>query len=102
MRDLHDGGALAVEALEELHDFFALRRMQIAGRLVREDELRIRNDGERDADELLLPARKLARIKVLLPDDVEAVERVRDDRHALAFADVAIGKRDVEVLVDGE
>ncbi len=37
VRDLHDGRAFAVQALEQLHDFFALRRMQIAGRLVREN-----------------------------------------------------------------
>ena len=53
-----------------------------------------------DADQLLLAAGKLARIKILFPDDVEAIERVGDDRGALAFAVRAIGERDVEVLVD--
>jgi hypothetical protein len=56
MRDLHDRGAFAVELLEELHDFLALVGVQVAGRLVREDQLRIGDDGARDADELLLAA----------------------------------------------
>jgi len=42
-------------ACETAHDFFALRRVQVAGRLVRQNHLRIRDHGARDADQLLLP-----------------------------------------------
>ena len=35
-----------------------------------------------------------------MADDVEAVERVADDRLALGPRDVAVGERDLEVLVD--
>ncbi len=41
MRNLHDGRAFAVQALEQLHDFLSLAGVQIAGGLVREDQLRI-------------------------------------------------------------
>src|SRR3954452_19602006 len=76
--------------------------MQVTGRLVREDELRIGNDGARNADELLLSAGKLARVEVLFSDDVEAVERVGHNRSPFLFPDMPIGERDVEVLVNGE
>ena len=60
------------------------------------------DDGARDGDQLLLSARELVGIEVLLADDLEAVQHVADDAVALALLDVAIGQRNVEVLVDGE
>ena len=83
VRDLDDGRPLGIQLPEQLHDLAALRRMQVAGRLVGEDELRLRDHRARDTDELLLPAGELARIEVLLRDDLEAVQRLRDDRGAL-------------------
>ena len=88
--------------LEQLHDFLALARVQIAGRLVRQNQFRTGDDGARNTDELLLSARELARIEILFPDDVETVERVGDHRGAFLFSDVPIGKRDVEILVNGQ
>ena len=100
MRHLHDRRALLVEPLEQLHDFLPLRRVQVAGRLVGQDHRRIRDDGARDADELLLAARELSRIEILLGDDAEAIEDVGDDALALGFLDVAVGERQLDVLVD--
>src|SRR2546423_9010458 len=57
VRDLNDGRALLVQTLEEFHDLAPLRGVQIAGRLIREDELRVRDDGAGAGDELLLYAR---------------------------------------------
>jgi hypothetical protein len=76
--------------------------MEISGGLVGEEQLRVGDQGPRHADELLLAARKLIRKEVLLADDLEAVERVRDERGALGAFDVPIRERDVEVLGDGE
>src|SRR5882724_10620046 len=56
VRDLDDRRPLLVQALEHLHDFLPLVRMEIAGRLVGQDQLRVRNHRARDADELLLAA----------------------------------------------
>ena len=58
------------------------------------------DDGARDADQLLLAAGELARIKILFSDDLKAIERVGDQRGALRFAVAAIGERDVEILVN--
>src|ERR1700688_1227345 len=78
VRDLNDGCAAFVQALKELHDFFALRGMQVTGGLVGENELGILNHRARHADELLLAAGKLIGEKVFLPDDIETVENVAD------------------------
>ncbi len=74
--------------------------MEVAGRFVGEDELRLGDDRARDADELLLAAGELAGIEILFPDDGETIERVGDEGAALRFAVAAIRERDVEVLVN--
>ena len=73
--------------------------MQIAGGLVRQNHLGIGDDRACDADQLLLPARELIREQVLLADHLEAVQSIRHDGLALAAADVAVGERNLEVLV---
>ena len=100
MRHLDDRRAALVQRSEQLHDLFALRRVQVAGRLVGEDDLRVGDHRARDADELLLAARELVRIEILLADDLKAVEDVADHALAILAADVAIGERNLEVLVD--
>src|SRR5216684_6010215 len=102
MRDLNDGGAGVVEALEELHDFIALRGVQVAGGLVGEDELGILDDRARDAHELLLAAGKLVGEEIFLAHDIEAVQGVADQADALFVRNVFVGERDFEVLKDGE
>src|SRR6266481_4672187 len=59
VRDLNDCRTGVVEALEELHDFFALRRVKITGGFVSQNELGILNHRAGHADELLLAAGKL-------------------------------------------
>src|SRR5205085_9666719 len=81
--DLDNGRAPLVQLLEQLHDLLALTGMQVPGRLVRENDLRVGDDGACDGHELLLAARELVWIEVLLPDDRELVEDVAD--HALAL-----------------
>lgn len=100
--DLDDGGAFVVEFGEEVHDFPALVGVEIAGGFVGEDQARAGDDGAGDGDELLLSAAELARIEVLLRDDVETVEGIRDERFAFSLFDVPIRKWDVEVFADGE
>ena len=60
VRDHDDGLAvLAVERLEQAEDFVAGLAVEIAGRLVAEQQRRIGDDGARDADALLFAAGKL-------------------------------------------
>src|SRR5437868_6313263 len=76
--------------------------MQIPSRLVGQNQLRVGNHRAGNADQLLLATRELARVKVLLSDDVKFIERVADDRIASRLVDVTVRKRDVEILVNGE
>ena len=63
MRDHDDGLAvLAVERLEQAEDFVAGLAVEIAGRLVAEQQRGIGDDGARDADALLFAAGERARI----------------------------------------
>src|SRR5262245_37540584 len=102
MGHLDDRRPRVVELLEQLHDVAPLIRVEVPRGLVGEDQLRLRDDGARDAHELLLAARELARIEVLLADDLEAIENVGHGALPLRAADVAIGERHLEVLGHGE
>src|SRR5437667_5978906 len=102
MSDLHDGRALLIQLLEQLHDFAALVGMQIARWFIGENQLRFGDDGARDGDELLLAAGELAGEEVFLGYDVEAIEHVGHQRFAFGFPDVAIGKWNIQVFGDGE
>ena len=54
MRDLYDGRSFTVQLAEELHDLLGLTGVQIAGRLIGQEQRRLVNDGARDSYELLL------------------------------------------------
>src|SRR5688572_30302302 len=58
VRDLDDGRAFLVQLREDLHDRARLRGVQVAGRLVGEDEPRLRDHRARHAHQLLLAARQ--------------------------------------------
>src|SRR5581483_7011372 len=51
VRHLDDRRAGVVQRLEELHDFLALRRMQVARRFIGEEHFGARNHRARDANE---------------------------------------------------
>src|SRR5215217_3979398 len=102
VRHLDDRRSPLVQFAEQLHDLLALAGVQVARRLVGEDYLRIGDDRPRHRDELLLTARQLIRVEILLPHDRELVEDVADHALALRLLDVAVGERDVEILVDRE
>src|ERR1041384_809580 len=98
VRHLNDRGAFVIETLEQIHDLFALRRMKIARRLVRENQTRISDYCARDADQLWLSTGKLGRIEILLTDDLKSIERVADDRLAILPTHVSIRERQLEIL----
>src|SRR5215471_21111722 len=79
MRDYHDRCAfILVQVLEHFHNFIAHLAVQVAGRLVGQQDARIADNGARDGDALLLTARELrwevmdARVQ---PDSVERAQR---------------------------
>ena len=83
--DHHDGGALVVQGAQKFHHFLAVHGIQVAGRLVGQDQRLVADNRPGHGHALLLAARKLARpvrlgrrntdfIEVL--DGLEAGEKV--------------------------
>ena len=63
VRDHHDCLAvIAVQRLQQVEDFVARLAVQVAGRLVAQQQRRVGDDGPGDADPLFLSARELPRI----------------------------------------
>jgi hypothetical protein len=54
--DHHDRGTLVVELAEHPHHFFAVRRVEVACRLVRKDQLGFADKSASNGDPLLLTA----------------------------------------------
>ena len=96
VRDDGDARAeVAVHAVEHLEDEAPRRRVERAGRLVAEQDLRLLHDRARDGDPLLLAARHLRRVVVAplrrarparapRPDDIGVRREVGDERDVLA------------------
>ena len=70
-----------VEALEDVHDLDREVRVEVAGRLVGDQQRRLADDRARDADALLLAGRQLDRTVLLAAEQAHLVER---GAHALA------------------
>ena len=95
---MHNGRALRIEGDEQLHDVARLRRVQVAGGFVGQEQRRSGDDGSRHTHQLLLSARELSRIQVFLAHDPELVQRVRNHRRAAVARNVAIRQRHIQVL----
>src|ERR1051326_8882181 len=102
MRNLNDRRALLVQSAEKLHDLLRLSGVQVAGRLVSQNQLGIPGDGASYADQLLLSAGKLVWVATFFPDDLETVQNVGHHAGALCARDIAIGERNVNILLDGQ
>ena len=59
VRHHDDRRPLRVDLLEEVHDLARHQRVEVPGRLVREDQARVAREDARDGDALLLAAREL-------------------------------------------
>src|SRR5690348_234274 len=78
MRREDNRGAEPVHLLEEAQEPQSHRLVDIAGRLVREKQLRPRDDGARDGDALLLAAREGRRPRIELVRQPGPVEQLGD------------------------
>src|SRR4029077_11737989 len=95
---LHDRRALPIQFTEEFHDFPGLSGMQIASRLVGQQQRGLVNDRARDPHQLLLSTRKLAWVKVFLGDDLKTIENVRYQALPFGAGNIFVRKRQVNVL----
>src|SRR5213594_3727860 len=100
VRHLNDGCAFSIQALEHLHNLFALARMEISGRLVGENHARTSHHCARHTDQLLLSAGELCWEQIFLADDLKSIKRVANNRLAVLTTYVSIGQRQLEILKD--
>ena len=75
--------------------------MQIAGGLVRQNQLGITCDCARHAHQLLLSAGKLVGIEIFLADNLKAIEDIRHHGCTLRPRDIAVRKRDIDIFLHG-
>ena len=88
---------LAVERLQQVEDLVARLAVEVAGRLVAEQQRRVGDDGARDADALLLAAGELARVVLARgrssPTTASAVATCSRRSRALTAASAAAAAR---------
>ena len=85
VRDHGDGQAkLAVEPRQQLHDLVRAGGVEIAGRLVGDEQRRPGDDGARDRHALLLAAGEFGRRVVLAADQADLGQRLHGEVAALA------------------
>ena len=101
MRDDDDGRALLVDAFEQLHDADGVLVVEVAGRLIGDQDLRSVDQCAGDGRTLLLAAAQLARVGIVLVAETDALEHLRDIGADLrgGFTGDQLGEADV--LVDG-
>src|ERR1043165_1171689 len=111
-RARHDGGGvrgederrprLAIELFEKVEDVRGRVLVEVRGRLVGEDELRLGDHGPGDGDALPLPARELVGALLRLRRESDVIEPAAHARVARAAAGVLQQQRVLDVLVRGE
>src|SRR5262245_60075891 len=103
VRDHADGRAFAVQLAQEVHDRLAVPRVEVAGRLVGEEDRGFARERAGDRDALLLPAGELRRVVVHPVRHADALERVQRGLAAFVAAHaLAVGERPLDVLQHGQ
>ena len=100
MRREENGRSVLVDFFEEPEDVDRELRIEVARRLVRENERRLADDRARDGDALLLATRQHARRIVTTTRESDALERFADARANEARRKAEHLERDRDVLVD--
>ena len=80
------------------HDFVGALAVQVAGRLVAEQESRVGDDGAGNGDALLLSAGELARIMIHALGEADDAERGFNVLAPLGFGELGEEQRQLDVL----
>ncbi len=95
----HDGAALlSVEAVEQLHDLDAHLGIQVAGRLVGEEDLRVARDGAGDGHALALAAGELRREVARAVREAHLLQHGLGPLPALRGGDLAVEQGQLHVV----
>ena len=100
VRDHHDRLAvIAIERLQQVEDFVAGLAIEVARRLVAEEQRRVGHDRARDADALFLTAGELARIVLRAIGQADDLQRDADALAALGLAELRQEQRQLDVAL---
>src|SRR3569833_2283705 len=94
--------ALLVQNVQHLHDLFAVARVEIAGRLIRQNQLRGSYNRPGYGDTLLLAAGELRRFVPGAWQKIDQLEHLADPRFALRAWHILVEQWKLDVLVDGK
>src|ERR1044071_10042617 len=101
MRDDDDGLFLTDKVLEDADDLVAGLLIEIAGRLVGEDERRVVDQRTGDGDALALAAGELVRAVLGAVDQADALERFHGPLAPVAAAGAGVEQRELDILQHG-
>ena len=96
--DHDDGGAPPVQLREQLHDLVAVARVQVAGRLVGDDDGSPGGDGPGDGGALALPAGELLHPLGGLAPQADEVERPPGGQQPATVAQAPVEQAEGHVL----
>ncbi len=97
-----DRRPLAVQILEEGHDRLAVARVEVARRLVGEQDAGLADQGAGDRHPLLLAPRELARKMARAVRHADLLQRLAHRLRPLRRLHAAVGERQLDVLVHRE
>jgi len=95
-----NGGAELVDLLEQVHHLACHERVEVAGRLVGEQERRVAGDGARDRDALLLAAGELRGHVLHARGEAHQLERAVDALAPVGAAQPPVAQGHVHVVLD--
>src|SRR3990167_2174662 len=101
MRHEHDGAAGIVQFLENRHHLQSGLGVEVAGRLIGEDDLRIVDERPRDGDALLLSAGELIGQIVRAMRHPDRYERFFHSLRIVLYRMIVIQERKLDVLGNG-
>src|SRR4029450_522671 len=102
VRDHANRGAALVQFSEQVHHCFAVARIKVPRRLVREQNRRPASKSARDCHSLLLAARELAWQMFCTMPHADALKGFGHKGFALTARHSSIGERQFDVLKNGE
>ena len=102
MRDHADRGAALMQFSEQAHDRFAIARVKVSSRLVRQQNRRSTGKRTRDCDALLLATRELTGLMFCSMRHAHSLQSFGDKRFAVACTHPAICQRQFNILKNAE
>ncbi len=99
VRHHHDGGAVAMQLLEQIQDAARHLRIEIAGGFIRQQQPRRPRQRARDRHALLLPAREFRRIVPGARRQAHAAQRFLDAAAPFGGIESPIAQRHIDVVL---